>query len=234
MYGDVNPASLNNPVTGVHTAPGGTPPTGVMFIDQEVRVPISPVAPSLIAKVQLPLGTEKRSENKVTFDTKPVGPCVRAASGRYVPVNGAAPVASDTAPAELITVFTKLSPLPPLLLTRFKILPFGAIRFISRSPSQVCVILKVTLMLPTGTAGNPETFIVFVAPVALLSGIATLIAPDEVIVDAVVFNATLPPGQILAAAGVSPGGEGEVLIVNVAGFDISGKPPPEQVTTTRY
>ena len=81
-YGEVNPASLNNPVTGVHIAVGGTPPTGVIFTDQDVRVPKSPDAPSLIAKVQLPLGVEKRSENKVTFDTNPVGPCVRAASGR--------------------------------------------------------------------------------------------------------------------------------------------------------
>ena len=57
----------------------------------------------------------------VAVDTKVVGPTPAAASAANVPVNGAAPVAKLVVLAELMVVLTKLSPEPPLLLTRFKI-----------------------------------------------------------------------------------------------------------------
>jgi hypothetical protein len=65
----------------------------------------------------------------------------------------------------------------------------------------------------------------------------TAIVPDETVVGVDVtdaLSATLPPGHIEAEDGVIIGGDGETFTVNVAGFDISGNPPCEQVTTTRY
>jgi hypothetical protein len=62
----------------------------------------------------------------------------------------------------------------------------------------------------------------------VLSGIGTEIVPDETVVDVAATEAliaTLPPGHIAADDGVTIGGAGDTLTVNVAAFEISGKPP---------
>jgi hypothetical protein len=104
-----------------------------------------------------------------------------------------------------ITVFVKLLPDPPLVFTRLRIFPLGALKFIIRSWSFVCVIFNVTLIPVTiAPAGIPETAIVFVAPTALLSGIATLTAP-EAYVDVSEFDAAndwMALTQIVALEGV--------------------------------
>src|SRR5687767_196071 len=114
--------------------------------------------------VQLPFGTVNRLENTVVFETKLVDPTPFTASAAKVPLNGGVPVARETADAELIFVFVKLSPLPPLERTRLIVLPFGAVRFIVRSPSHVCVILKLTIT-PVIAPGIPETGMVCDAPI---------------------------------------------------------------------
>jgi hypothetical protein len=177
-------------------------------------------------------------EKTVVLDRYGANPTALAPSAANVPVNGATPVARDVAEVELIVVFVKLSPDPPLAFTRFKILPLGALRLILTSPSQVWVILKLTLILATATAGKPAITKSLVT--AVLSLIATLIAPEEAETgtapcEEVMLNATDPPGQILAEGGETvgaPGPGGNKL--RVASFDMPGNPPPEQVTTARY
>jgi hypothetical protein len=94
----------------------------------------------------------------------------------------------------------------------------------------------LTLTDPT-VPTKPDTFSVLVFTV--LSAIGTAIVPDETVVgkalwDEVMLNAALPPGHIAAEVGEIVGAGGDTLTDNVAGFDISGKPPPEQVITARY
>jgi hypothetical protein len=96
------------------------------------------------------------------------------------------------------------------------------------------VALKLTL-IEAIEPENPDTFNVLVF--TTLSLIGTAIVPDETVVGAVAtdaLSATFPPGHIAAEDGVTIGGDGETFTVNVAGFDISGNPPCEQVTTTLY
>ena len=71
---------------------------------------------SLIANVQLPFPDMPayKSGNVETVWSKPVGGLAAIASGANVPVKGAAPVASDAAPAaEVIIVPIRLSPPRP-------------------------------------------------------------------------------------------------------------------------
>jgi hypothetical protein len=141
VYGVVAPASVNKPMLGDHIAAGGV---NVIVIDQLVNVGISPLAASRMANVQFPPVTEYRDAHVVTFDRLAVGPTPFTASAANVPVNGAVPVESDVDEAELIVVFVKLSPPPPRWFTRFRILPFGALRLTIRSPSKVVSKLKLT------------------------------------------------------------------------------------------
>src|SRR6185436_344572 len=104
-------------------------------------------------------------------------------SAANVPVNGGAPVAKEVVDAELIVVLVKLSPEPPLAPTRFRIFPFGAIRFISISASHVCVILKFTLMLCTEPVTPETTNGAETTPlINSLSGIPKLIVPEDTVV----------------------------------------------------
>ena len=60
---------------------------------------------------------------------------LNAPSGIKLPVNGAPPDAIAVVAEALKTVFTKLSPPPPLRLLRLMVLPDGAISCINKSPS---------------------------------------------------------------------------------------------------
>src|SRR5688572_2711086 len=195
-----------------------------MVIDHEVNVPKSPKAKSAIASLQVPFGTENKLLKFGTFEAKIEGPHPIFPSAAKVPVNGAAPVANDVEEVELIVVFIKLSPDPPLAPTRLRILPFGATRLISISSSHVCVILKLTLMLCT-TPVTPATTNGCEAPVTgSLSGIGTLIAPEEMVVvrggndDVVIDNGCTSSTQIVAEAGDTTGVGGTNFTFTVAVF----------------
>lgn len=107
----------------------------VIITDQLVMVPTSEFALSLALSIQFPLGVPYKEEKAVTFETFDVGPTPLAASAAYVLLNGAEPLLTAVAEELLILVFVKLSPDPPLRLTRFKIFPLGAFIFNIRSPS---------------------------------------------------------------------------------------------------
>ncbi len=132
-------------------------------------------------------------------------------SAAKVPVNGAPPVPNETADAELIVVFVKLSPDPPRLFTRFTICPFGAFRLMIRSPSQVCVMFRFTSTpVTTAPAGNAGTVMAFVRPAGKLSGILRLTVPEVTNVvagtpgdPAVILIGVIIPAQTVAAAGAT-------------------------------
>jgi hypothetical protein len=144
-------------------------------------VPTSPPALSLAPKLHVPfrLVVLMSGVNVAAVGANPAGAAAaRLPSGANVPVNGAVPDAKDTTDVELITVFVKLSFNEPLWLTRFKTCAFGAFKNKVRSPSQVWVMLKITLALvPVAPPGIPATVIGTDTPVGSESGITTLIAP---------------------------------------------------------
>src|SRR5438105_1225155 len=77
---------------------------------------------------------------QVPFGFKPLkipnaADAVDDVSGLKVPVNGAVPEEIAVAEDELITVFIKLSPVPPLRLQSVRYLPSGPTRRIIKSPS---------------------------------------------------------------------------------------------------
>ena len=155
-------------------------------------------------------------------------------SAAKVPVNGAEPVPNETAEAELIIVFVKLSPEPPRPLTRFTICPFGAFRLMVRSPSQVCVTFRFTSTpVTTAPAGNAGTVMALVNPAGKLSGILRLTAPEVTSVLAgtpgdppVILIGVIVPWQTVAVAGATViDGIGFTMTVAVIGV-------PEQPLTS--
>ena len=87
-------------------------------------------------------------------------------------MNGAALVDIVVPPSELNIVLVKLAPLLPSLLSRFRILPFGALILKIRSPSNVIVTLFSTTCTSdmVDPVGIPLTVMTFVTPVAVASG----------------------------------------------------------------
>ncbi len=109
----------------------------LIVTDQSTNVPKSVDALSLIASVHVPFPVPNNAGKLAVVGVYLVGGFSALASGANVPVKGVPAVPNETTDDELITVFVKLSPEPPLLLTRFNTSPLGAFRFIIRSPSQV-------------------------------------------------------------------------------------------------
>lgn len=139
-----------------------------------------------MASFQSPFSVVNKPAQSVTVCSLPVGPKPARFSAANVPVRGAAAPLIGVVDVELITVLVKLSvplpPVPPLSEpTRLRFAPFGAIRLISRSPTQVWLMLNVTLMLDTtALAGIPLKLIGEVTtPVGKSSGIRVVKAPDE-------------------------------------------------------
>ena len=141
-----------------------------------VKIPKSPPAPSLKPIAHTPL-VANRGVNVVAVGAKPVGEgAARLPSAINVPVNGTAPVAKDVVDAELITVFVKLSPEPPLPLTRFNTWLFGDFKKIVKSLSQVCVILNNTLTpVALAVAGIPATVRLLAIPAGVLSAVQAMV-----------------------------------------------------------
>lgn len=129
------------------------------------------------------------------FTVLPTVAVALAPSGAKVFVNGAEADPKLNAAAEETVVFVKLLPLPPLLFTRFKTCEFGALKFITRSPSYVWFTLKFTRTL----------FII--APAGM-----PVILKEEDIFPSIVIN----PKNIVVASGIFPPGP-EAVFVTVVG-----------------
>lgn len=127
---------------------------------------------------------EYRDGHVATLETNPVGPTVITASAAKVPTNGAVPAENAVPPSELTFVNKKLAPVPPSWYTRLRLFVLGACILNARSLSRAID----TLPIPTVTsaivapAGIPVTLILFVAPVALLSGTANAPVDENVVV----------------------------------------------------
>jgi hypothetical protein len=157
------------------------------------------------------------------------------ASALNIPVLGAGAPLIAVTPVELTVVLVKFAvPLPPVppfnAPTRFNTWPFGERRFITTSPTQVCVIVKVTLILETmAPPGIPETATLLDVPAGLLSGIFngnpaealnTTVAGDDALVS---VNCWILPVHIVADVGFTVAISG--VTVNV--------PTPEKSTAVQ-
>ena len=149
--------------------------------------------------------------------------------GAGAPLNG-------VMPSELIMVFTKLSeelePVPPSSSpTRFKLPLFGAIRFISRSPTYVWLAFKVTLTSEMlDPIGIPETVIGISTPAGKSSGIGTAAAElnTTVVLAAtlvIVICCPLPPIQRFPEVGVTNATKGFTTRVTMLLKSVPLHPP---------
>ena len=86
-------------------------------------------------------------------------------SGLNDPVNGAVPAVIDVAASSSSVVLVKFCPLPPSSVKSSTRVPIGLIRNTSRSASNVCVMLSVTLTSPIG----PETPLTLMIDVIVLT-----------------------------------------------------------------
>ena len=129
------------------------------------------------------------------------------------------PELNAAVPAELILVLVNpdVAPAPPVLVkkpSRLRMFPPGAFKAITRSPTQVWVMFNAACTpVMVALVGIPDTVKLLVAPVMVLSGIATLMVPvvkfaTVVTADELVSLTAASPKHMDTAAGAIVGAGG--------------------------